>query len=98
MMTVDPITQQSNLPLVAIKPLEEVREEHVGSPQMKRQRVEVELEFRTKEIAETLAFKDGSNRMTNTVWKSFIHVEDAKTCQTCLNWKYKKTKKAWRPN
>lgn len=96
MLTVDPITEQTRLPLVAIKPSsEEMREEYVGSPKMKRQRVEVEIEFRTKTVADFTHLKTGSSKISNTLWKSYIHVEDAKICRECMNWKYKRTKKAW---
>ncbi len=97
MMTVDPITQQPNIPLIAIKPLEGVaREEFIGEPKMKRQRVEVEMHFRSEVVAETIRFKAGTSKISNVVWRSFIHVENARTCQDCLNWKYKKSVKAWK--
>ena len=96
MQTLDPITGQPNLPLLAIKPLEVVQEEYVGEPPMKRQRLEIEAEFRSEEVANTVSFKDGSTKVSNVVWKTYIHVDNAKICQECLNWKYKKTKKKWK--
>lgn len=81
---------------MAIKPLsEETREEMVGAPPCKRQRVELEVEFRTADVASAISFKTGSSQVSSTVWTSFIHVEDAKSCLECLKWKHKATKRAW---
>jgi hypothetical protein len=96
MQTVDPITAQPCLPLVAIRPLEVTSEEYVGELPIKRQKLEIEMQFRSEDVANTISFKDGSGKISNVVWKSFIHVEDGKKCQDCLKWKYKKTMTAWK--
>ncbi len=96
MQIVDPITGQLKLPLLAIKPLEHVGDEYLGEPPRKLQKLEIEAEFRTDDVAKTVLFKEGSEKLSGSLWKSFIHVNDAKKCQDCLNWKYKRTKKAWK--
>ena len=79
MQTVDPITNQPRLPLMAIRPLEgDVREEYVGESPEKRQKLELELEFRNENIPEHIVLKDGSKKITDVKWESYIHVENAK--------------------
>ncbi len=64
MLTIDPITEQDELLLVAIRPLEGViTEEYVGEPKIKRQKLEIEMQFRSEGVAKTINFKDGCEQM-----------------------------------
>ena len=45
---------------------------------MKRQKLEIEMQFHSEGVAKTISCKDGSEMISNVVWKSFIHVEDKK--------------------
>lgn len=95
--TEDTKTGHQNLPLLAIKPLEdsEIKEEMIGNPPIKRRRVEVEVEYRSTEIAERIHLKEGSTKISDLKWKTFVHVEDSKTLCECLKWKYDDTLKKW---
>lgn len=96
MNTIDPITQTDRLPLVTIKPLTgDIIEEYVGEPAVKRQRVDMEVEFRTETIASNITLKDGSIKLSNKKWRTYIHVSDAKTFCDNLNWKYEDTSRKW---
>lgn len=95
--TEDIKTGHQNLPLLAIKPLEdiEIKEEMVGNPPVKRRRVEIEVEYRCTEVAERINLKEGSTKISDLKWKTFVHVEDPKTLCECLKWKYTDTVKKW---
>jgi hypothetical protein len=97
MNTVDLKTGQPNLPLLALKPMEdnEIKEEMIGTPPIKRRRVEIEVQYRSPEIASRIHLKDGSIKISDLKWKTYVHVEDPKTLCECLTWKYKNTVKKW---
>ena len=96
--TEDTKTGHLNLPLLALNPLEdiEIKEEMVGSPPIKRRRVEIEVEYRSTEVAESIQLKEGSTKISDLKWKTFVHVEDPKTLCECLKWKYNDTIKKWK--
>ena len=94
--TTDLETGENNLPLVTIKPLKtEIREEMVGDPPRKWKKVEVELEYRDSVFAKRIALKPGSTKISDTKWKTFVHVEDAKNFCECLEWKNADTCRKW---
>lgn len=77
MNTCDPVSGQSNIPLVALNLLgTPTKEEIVGDPLAKRKRVEIEVEFRHVINAEMVTLKQGSTRISDTKWKTFVHVQD----------------------
>ena len=91
----------SDIPLIALRPdpEEAPRDELVGEPPRKRARVSLLVECRSR-AGETVGslLKHGSERISDTgdVWKTFIHVPDAKTLCECLQWKYTDTQSIWR--
>ena len=97
MCTVDLNTGEQNLPLVAVMPLKtETKEEMIGEPATKRTRIGVELEFRNPHSANEILLKPGSTKISDTKWKTFVHVEDVDKFCECLEWKNKDTRKKWK--
>lgn len=94
--TVDVKTGEENLPLVAVSPLTETKEEMVGDPPRKRTRVGLELEFRDSNNARLIVLKNGSTQISDTKWKTFVHVEDADRFRECLEWKNEYTRSKWK--
>ena len=68
----------------------------VGEPARKRTRVGVELEFRDPQYANNIILKPGSTKISDTKWRTFVHVEDEKFFYECLDWKNSDTRKKWR--
>jgi len=97
MKTKDDITGKPNLPLFAIKCEADSFKEFVGDPPTKRSRIELDVVFRSKISAEvcSLGLKNGSTRISDTHWKTFVHVTDPKTFCNCLQWKYEETTRKW---
>ena len=100
MKTIDDITGKPNLPLFAIKcEADSFKEEFVfvGDPHTKRSRIELDVVFRSKISAEvcSMGLKNGSTRISDTHWKTFVHVTDPKTFCNCLQWKYEETTRKW---
>jgi hypothetical protein len=94
--TVDSISGHPNIPMVAVVPVpSEMKEEMVGEPSVKRKRVEIELEYRESALAKCITLKDGSTKMSDTRWKTFVHVEDASKFCKYLEWKNEDTRKQW---
>ena len=97
--TEDSVSGESDVPLVAVKadPDEEPTDEMVGEPPQKRKRVSLLLECRSSTVDTSISslLKFGSTRVNSTAWKTFVHVQDAKTFCDCLDWKYKHTHKKW---
>ena len=98
-ITIDQKSGKNNVPLFAIKPPErgDFKEEVIGSPPLKRKRVEVVIECRDDTVGDKVSkhLKMGSKKMSGTQFKTFVHVEDAKMFCDCLEWKYKDTCKRW---
>lgn len=88
-----------NVPLIAIRPTpnEPLKDEMIGEPPQKRTRVSLLVECRSKDIAKAFGstLKDGSERVSDDTWKTFVHVQDAETFCDCLNWKYTATNSKW---
>jgi hypothetical protein len=94
--TEDLKTGEHDLPLLAVRPLKtEIKEEMVGEPARKRTRVGVELEFRDPEYGNNITLKPGSTKISDTKWKTFVHVKDEKIFCECLEWKNNHTRKKW---
>ena len=97
--TQDVVSGMQNVPLIALKadPHEEPKDEVVGTPPQKRARVSLLLECRSSDVHTDIGtlLKTGSERVSDLVWKTFIHVSDAKTFCDCLDWKYKETHRMW---
>lgn len=90
-------TGHLNLPLIALKPLEDgIIEEMIGDPLVKRRRVEIEIEYRDPDVAKGIDLKEGSTKISDVKWKTFVHVEDPQTLCKCLKWKYNHTVKKWK--
>ena len=98
--TIDPITGEDDLPLFAIKPpnSREFKEELIGSPPLKRKRVEVLIECRDDTVGEKVCerLKTGSEKMSDTQFKTFVHVEDPNMFCDSLEWKYMDICKRWK--
>ena len=95
--TIDSVTGEQNIPLIALNPVmtDTFREEMIGEPPEKRQRVELDVEYRNEEVAEKVKLKDGSTKISDTKWRTFVHVKDAKTFCESLKWKYEFAHKKW---
>ena len=95
----DGLNTNKGLPLVAIKPLTESNFESamLGEPPMKRSRVDLEVDFLNKEAAVELStnLKNGSTKLSDTKWKTFVHVLDPQMLVDCLKWRYADTKGLW---
>ena len=86
--TKDLKTGEHDLPLVAVKPLKtEIKEEMVGEPARKRTRVGVEIEFHDPQYAKNVVLKPGSTKISDTKWRTFVHVEDGEKICNCLDWR-----------
>ena len=53
------------------------------------------MEYRDSTLAKFVTLKDGSTRISDTKWKTYVHVEDAKKFCKYLEWKNKDTRKQW---
>lgn len=98
MMTVDCETGINDIPMIAIKPPEEHNCEDELVSGMKRKRVELVVECRNREIGGIVekSLKMGSVKVSDTQFKTFVHVEDAITFCDCLDWKYKNACEIWK--
>lgn len=94
--TIDPVTGEEDIPLVAIKPLGVTGYGIVGEPPKTRKILELEVEFRHITIADTVNLKEGSIKINDLKYKTSILVEDAEKCRNFFNWTYDKTKKKWK--
>lgn len=96
----DGLNTTEEVAMVAIKPLMEVdfEEVNVGIPAEKRYNVPLEIEFCDENSALEMEnrFKDGSNKMSATKWRSFVHVTNPDRFCTFLNFKYRATMKDWK--
>ena len=63
----------------------------------KRTKVTLILEFRSSEVASFMGqrLKDGSRKLSDTQWETFIFVTDSKVFHECLLWKYADTNRKW---
>lgn len=89
---------QIKVPQIAVLPWSrEFIEEMVGIPKVRRKRVILTIECRTKSIFDILGsrLKNGSEKISDLVWKTFVHVENPDFFCDCLDWKSAKTKKRW---
>jgi len=93
----DGLNTPGNLPQVAIRFEKDQGEERVGNPPTKRHRVDIVLEFRDAASEEIMAprLKNGSVKLRDHEWRTFVHVLDAQTFQDSLNWKHQDTKRKW---
>ena len=100
MMTNDQKSGVEDVPLFAIKPPETrvFKEALVGSPPLKWKRVEIARECRDEVIGEMIGkhLKMGSEKVSGTLFKTFVHVANATTFCDCLVWKYKDVCNSWR--
>ena len=100
MMTLDQTSGSEDVPQFAIKPPEtcDFREELVGEPPLKRKRVEVTVECRNVIIADVVCkhLKDGSEKVSDTHFKTYVHVENASRFCDSLDWKYKHVYAKWK--
>ena len=96
----DGLNTAEGVPMLAIKPLSEVHfdEINVGIPPVKRYKVDLEIEFCDESSAMDMEhrFKDGSERMSSTKWRSFVHVTDPERFCNFLKFKYRNTMKDWK--
>ena len=84
----DGLRTVDDLPQLAIKPLtkDEFEAVMVGEPPQKWQRVDLSLEFRDAVAAEIMAknLKVGSEKLSDTVWKTSVLVPNAEIFCDCL--------------
>ena len=89
-MTIDQKSGVEDIPLFAIKPPErhDFKEELVGSSPVKRKRVEVVIECRDDGVGDDVCkrLKMGSENVSDTQFKTFVHVSDADMFCDCLEW------------
>mmetsp|Transcript_7555 Transcript_7555/g.14809 ORF Transcript_7555/g.14809 Transcript_7555/m.14809 type:complete len:418 (+) Transcript_7555:469-1722(+) len=93
----DGLNTPGNLPQVAVRFEQVVGEEIVGDERTKRHRVEVALEFRDSASERIMAprLKNGSTKISECEWRTFVHVLDATEFKDCLEWKHADTKRKW---
>lgn len=96
----DGLNTAEDVPMVAVKPLAEVNFEeiNVGIPSEKRYKVPLEIEFcdETSALEMENRFKDGSEKVSPTKWRSFVHVTDPARFCRFLKFKYRATMKDWK--
>ena len=90
-----------SIPLIAIKPAEYGRFRNETCPEyplLKRQRLEVVVECRNREVGKIVKnrLKTGTESLSPTQYKTHIHVEDASITCACLDFKYKQTMEIWK--
>ena len=85
------------IPTMVIKFEKECGIEYVGKSSEKRHRVNVVIEFRGKGYEEDMAphLKNGSEKIDELMWRSFLFVSDVETIKDCLDWKSKQTRILW---
>ena len=56
------------------------------------------IEFRSDEAEKQMVsrLKDGSSKLGERKWTSFVHVQGQNHFIDCLNWKYDDTKSRWK--
>lgn len=96
----DGLNTIDGIPLVAIKPImqDSFESKMFEDPMVQKlYKVNIELEFRNTMNASLMGcrLKDGSTKMTETVWRSFIYVENPKLYCSNLQWKWEDTKEKW---
>lgn len=98
-MTIDEKSGEEDIPLFVIRPPKrrDFSEELIGSPPLKRKRVEVVIECRDDVVGEMVNqhLKMGSEKLSGTQFKTFVHVADPNVFCDCLEWKYKDSCKRW---
>lgn len=97
-MTYDVDTGLHDVPLIAIKQEGDIfQEEVVGSPPLKRKRVELVVECRNDSVGEVVAkrLKLNSKKLSATKFRTHIHVANPSITCACLDWKYKETCSIW---
>eukprot|EP01028_Stygiella_incarcerata_P008411 TRINITY_DN365_c2_g1_i14.p1 TRINITY_DN365_c2_g1~~TRINITY_DN365_c2_g1_i14.p1 ORF type:complete len:314 (+),score=89.40 TRINITY_DN365_c2_g1_i14:542-1483(+) len=85
------------IPTMVIEFEKECGIEYVGKSSEKRHRVNVVIEFRGKGYEEDMAprLKNGSEKIDELTWRSFLFVSDVETIKDCLDWKSKQTRILW---
>ena len=95
----DGLHTEDDIPLVAVRPVSESSFEPsmLGEPSLKRFKVDLELKFRNEGCASKLGscLKDGSIKVSETVWKSNVYVLNPELFCDCLKWKMEETEKKW---
>ena len=63
----------------------------------KHTKVTLILEFHSSEVASFMdqRLKDGSRKLSDTQWETFIFVMDPEIFHECLLWRYEDTKRKW---
>ena len=94
--TYDEISGASDVPLIAISSIG-TEDQFVGEPSSNRQKVNLLIEARSASISSTIGInlKDGSEKISDLQWKTFVFVEDAENFCECLKWRYSNTKSIW---
>eukprot|EP01028_Stygiella_incarcerata_P008429 TRINITY_DN365_c2_g1_i8.p1 TRINITY_DN365_c2_g1~~TRINITY_DN365_c2_g1_i8.p1 ORF type:complete len:406 (+),score=112.45 TRINITY_DN365_c2_g1_i8:105-1322(+) len=71
--------------------------EYMESSSEKRHRVNVVIKFRGKGYEKDMAprLKNGSEKIDELTWRSFLFVSDVETIKDCLDWKSKQTRILW---
>jgi hypothetical protein len=95
---VDEPSGQHKVPQIAINYVSRhFTEEMVGIPSVKRRQVTLTIECRTITISKVVGarLKLGSEKISDLMWKTFVHVENPDILCDCLEWKYARTKKQW---
>ena len=64
--------------------------------EQERTRVELVVDFRSEDLANTIRLKHGSERLSELSWGTFVHVQEPKKFRECLEWKHAKTERIWR--
>jgi hypothetical protein len=89
----DGLNIAEGIPLVAISVKSSSQHRQAGYDD--RYVVELTLEFFYAELATAFAAKDGARRISATTWETTVYVQDKKTFEKCVAWKYDGTVKAW---
>ncbi|SMN12409.1 hypothetical protein SPBRAN_859 [uncultured Candidatus Thioglobus sp.] len=97
----DGLKTNDAVPLVAIKPVSESDFEgplFLGVPPQKRFKVDIELEFSDENSASQFSsnLKDGSIKVSETIWRSSVFMKNPEKFCENLKWKWDDTKRMWK--
>jgi len=95
----DGLLTPDGVPALVIEFDEIVCEEVVGvaAAAQRRFRVNLVVEFRTEDVENEMKhrFKEGTERLGDLRWRTFVHVQDAETFRECVEWKCCDTRGMW---
>ena len=100
----DGMNNETGMPTIAIKPADKIESQDAtdsfvtDSGGRKRFKIFLDVDFYDDLSAQFLSrhFKEGSEKIGDKTWRTFVHVTDVVTFKDCLNWKHKDTTEKWK--